>query len=78
MKASRRVKTEKSTSTLVKCEGFAHEFLAQSRTVNKKYYRVRQIHFLLESALKKKLLNIFSNFFFYLKVQSFLPVNNGK
>ena len=27
--------------------------------------------FFLENALKKKLLNIFSNFFFYLKVQSF-------
>ena len=34
-------------------------------------YRVRQILFFLEKALKKKLLNIFSNFFFYLKVQSF-------
>ena len=33
-------------------------------------YRVRQIPFLLENALKK-LLNIFSNFFFYLKVHSF-------
>ena len=36
-------------------------------------YRVRQItFFLLENALKKKkLLNIFSNFFFHLKVQYF-------
>ena len=33
-------------------------------------YRVRQIIFYLENALKK-LLNIFPNFFFYLKVQSF-------
>ena len=34
--------------------------------------------FFLENALKKKLLNIFSNFFFYLKVQSirFIMENN--
>ena len=32
---------------------------------------VHQITFFLENALNKKLLNIFSNFFFYLKVQSF-------
>ena len=35
-----------------------------------KTYRVRQITFFLENALKK-LLNISSNFFFYFKVQSF-------
>ena len=35
-----------------------------------KKYRVRQTPFCLENALKK-LLNIFSNFFFYWKVQSF-------
>ena len=34
------------------------------------YYRVRQIPFFLENALKK-LLNIFLNFYFYLRVQSF-------
>ena len=35
-------------------------------------YRVRQTsNFVLENALKKKPLNIFSNFLFYLKVQSF-------
>ena len=33
-------------------------------------YSVRQIPF-FEKSFKKKLLNIFSNFFFYLKVQSF-------
>ena len=37
-----------------------------------KKYRARQIHFFfLENTLKKKLQNIFSNFFFYLKVQFF-------
>ena len=34
-------------------------------------YRVRQITFLFGKCFKKKLLNIFSNFFFYLKVESF-------
>ena len=34
-------------------------------------YRVGQIPFSLEKCFKKKLLNIFSNFFFYLKAQSF-------
>ena len=34
-------------------------------------YRVRQISFFFGKCFKKKLLNIFSNFFFYLKVQSF-------
>ena len=34
-------------------------------------YSIRQITFLFEKYFKKKLLNIFSNFFFYLKVQSF-------
>ena len=48
-KASKKAKTEKITSTSVKCEGFAHsflllqwhgdhEFLPQGRTVNKEYY----------------------------------------
>ena len=36
-------------------------------------YRVRQITFFLENALKK-LLNIFLNFFIYLKVESFLLI----
>ena len=34
-------------------------------------YRVHQIPFFFGNALTKKLLNIFANFFFYLKVQSF-------
>ena len=34
-------------------------------------YRVRQIPFMLENALKRKQLNILPNFFFYLKLQSF-------
>ena len=49
MEASRRAKTEKGTSSSVKCEGFAHcflryngvvhyKFLAQGRVVNKEYY----------------------------------------
>ena len=50
MEASRRAKTEKSMSSSVKCEGFAHcflgnckgvehhEFLRKGRTANKEYY----------------------------------------
>ena len=39
-------------------------------------YRVRQIAFFLENALKK-LLNIFSNFSLYLKVQYFMVASAG-
>ena len=49
MEAAARAKTEKSAPSSVECEGFAysflhcrgvvhHEFLPQSRTVNKEYY----------------------------------------
>ena len=34
-------------------------------------YRVRQIPLFWEKSFKKKLMNIFSNFFFYFRVQSF-------
>ena len=33
MEASRRAKTEKSTSSSVKCKGFCYEFLAKNKTV---------------------------------------------
>ena len=35
------------------------------------FYKARQIPFFLENAFKKKLLNIFLNLFFHLKVQYF-------
>ena len=42
-------------------------------TIYSRKYSDSQIPFFLENALKK-LLNIFLNFFFYLKVQSFLLI----
>ena len=59
--APRRAKTEKSTSTLVKSEGYAHldcngvlhhEFLPQEHTVNKEYC-VEVMHRLRETIRQK-------------------------
>ena len=46
------------------------------QTTNYWFYKVRQITFFLENALKK-LRNILSNFIFYLKVQSFRLITDN-
>ena len=45
--------------------------MSQMSLVVENVYSVRQIPFFFKKFFKKKLLNVFSNFLFYLKVQSF-------
>ena len=69
MEASRRAKTEKSTSTSVKYENFAvlfdcngvlhHEFLPQCRTVNKEYYL--EVMRRLRQAIRQKRAELWKN-----------------
>ena len=67
MKASRRAKTEKCTSSSVKCEGLLtifydcngmvyHEFLPQDRTGNKEYYL--EVMPRLRKAIRQKCLEL--------------------
>ena len=71
MEESIRIKTEKNTSSSVKCEGFAHcflrlqygvvyhEFLPQDRMVNKEYYL--EVMCQLRKAIRQKCTELWKN-----------------